>query len=547
MTAPSPALHAQLRRVIGVQWINLGFCVSLLSVAFALRQSISPAVWIRSTIILAVSLFMLSCGKHLRSGRRWAYVRTKWIAALGTIGFVGVAAVPGPFPVWMRIEQGAQALLFLALTWMLTRPALASFFPRVKAANGTGGASRLSVVTARDASLDYLRGFIVLLVLLHHSVLAYAVMWPAQPRIFTILPAPIVDPQRWAGFDVLAVFNDTFFMALLFLLSGLFVWPGLERKGGVRFLRDRALRLGVPFAVAAGILMPLCYYPSYAVTGADPGFLAYARAWSSLGFWPSGPAWFISLLLVFDAVAAGLHVLLVRWTAKLQAPRLLGLYSCPSAFVAVLLVVSTLVYVPMELIFGADRWITLGAFSFQASRPFLYAIYFLAGVQVGAFGTQSGILAPNAGLARQWPMWLTAGLAAFALRLAIIITLVLPVAAAHRPLPLAVRLLSDLSLVACCSTIGVAFIALFRRFATAHRPVYDSLSASSYGMYLVHYPVVVWLQYALLTVALGPIAKGAIVFIGAVGLSWGTVVALRRAVLLMFRVSAKPPWGRCPA
>ena len=49
-------------------------------------------------------------------------------------------------------------------------------------------------------------------------------------------------------------------MALMFLLSGLFVWPSLERKGGARFLRDRVLRLGVPFAVAAGILMPLAYY-----------------------------------------------------------------------------------------------------------------------------------------------------------------------------------------------------------------------------------------------------------------------------------------------
>jgi peptidoglycan/LPS O-acetylase OafA/YrhL len=67
----------------------------------------------------------------------------------------------------------------------------------------------------------------------------------------------------------------------------------------------------------------------------------------------------------------------------------------------------------------------------------------------------------------------------------------LPVAAAHRPLPLTLRLLSDLTLVLCCGTISFAFIALFRRFAIAHHAVLDSLSASSYGMYLIHYPVVV--------------------------------------------------------
>jgi hypothetical protein len=139
MTTPSRALDlelrpviVELRPVIVTQWINLGLCVSLLSVAFALRHSISPAVWIRSTIILVVSLFMLLCGMRMRRGRRWAYVRAKWIAILGTVGFVGVAALPGPFPAWMRIEQGGQALVFLALAWMLTRPALASFFPRIR-------------------------------------------------------------------------------------------------------------------------------------------------------------------------------------------------------------------------------------------------------------------------------------------------------------------------------------------------------------------------------------------------------------------------------
>jgi peptidoglycan/LPS O-acetylase OafA/YrhL len=351
----------------------------------------------------------------------------------------------------------------------------------------------LAAASARDASFDYLRTFIVLLVLLHHSVLAYAVMWPRQPETFRIAPAPIVDHQRWAGFDLLVVFNDTFFMALMFLLSGLFVWSGLKRKGSARFLRDRTLRLGVPFIVAAGLLMPLAYYPSYAVTGVDPGVLAYARAWLSLGFWPGGPAWFIWLLLVFDAVAAGTYVLWRRLMANTQAAGHLGVHGRPTAFIAVLLVVSALAYIPMELVFGAERWLTLGPFSFQASRLLLYATYFFVGLLMGEAGTASGFLARNAELARRWPIWLSAGLAAFVLRLAVLITLVLPVFNAHRPLPLALHLLVDTTLVLCCGTISFAFVAFFRRFAVARRPVFDSLSASSYGMYLIHYPIVVWL------------------------------------------------------
>ena len=528
MTTPSHALHARLRPVLGAQWINLGLCVGLLAVAFALRHGVPPAVWVRSAIILIVGLFLLLCGMQMRHGRRWAYLRAKWIAILGAVGFVGVATLPGPFPAWMRIEQGVQALVFLALAWMLTRPALASYFPRVKAATRAGETNAVAAAGTRDASLDYLRAFIVLLVLVHHSVLAYAIMWPAQPKRFAILPAPIIDPQRFAGFDVLAIFNDTFFMALMFLLSGLFVWPSLERKGGAKFFRDRILRLGVPFVVAAGILMPLAYYPSYALTAAEPGFLAYARAWLSLGIWPSGPAWFISLLLVFDAAAAGIYALRGKQTVIANPPWLLIVQRRSSVFVALLLVASVLVYIPMALAFGADRWFTFGPFSFQASRPLLYATYFLAGAWIGACGTETGLLGRMTGLARQWPIWLAAGLIAYAMRLAVVIALIVPLAIAHRPLPLAVRLLSDLSVVVCCGTISLAFLALFRRFAISHRPVFDSLSASSYGMYLIHYPVVVWLQFALLTVAAGAIAKGAIVSVGAIALSWGSVAALRK-------------------
>jgi hypothetical protein len=44
------------------------------------------------------------------------------------------------------------------------------------------------------------------------------------------------------------------------------------------------------------------------------------------------------------------------------------------------------------------------------------------------------------------------------------------------------------------------------RFATRHSRSLDSLSESAYGMYLVHYVFVVWLQYLLL--GRGPFCQG---------------------------------------
>ena len=43
----------------------------------------------------------------------------------------------------------------------------------------------------------------------------------------------MVDSQRWLGFNVLTLFNDAFFMCLMFLLSGLFVAGSGFRAVGI--------------------------------------------------------------------------------------------------------------------------------------------------------------------------------------------------------------------------------------------------------------------------------------------------------------------------
>src|SRR5271167_675500 len=110
----------------------------------------------------------------------------------------------------------------------------------------------------RDLSIDYLRTTLTLMVLAHHSCLAYTswARFDAQ-QAFWASTAPVVDVTRWAFFDYAENFNDVFFMSLMFFVSGLFVYPALRRHGTARFIRDRFLRLGVPFAFAVTLLMPI--------------------------------------------------------------------------------------------------------------------------------------------------------------------------------------------------------------------------------------------------------------------------------------------------
>src|SRR5438552_11228248 len=92
---------------------------------------------------------------------------------------------------------------------------------------------------SRNLSLERARTFLTIVVLIHHAVIPYTYFGHT-------------DPKSFIGFDAIVLANDSYFMAMFFFLSGLFVWPALRHrpeKGA--FTRDRFFRLGVPFIICA--------------------------------------------------------------------------------------------------------------------------------------------------------------------------------------------------------------------------------------------------------------------------------------------------------
>ena len=399
----------------------------------------------------------------------------------------------------------------------------------VPAATGFSLPVPAALPRADSLSVGYLRAFITVMVLAHHAVIAYNPFLPVQKPAASLTAQPqwwqafpVIDSQRWGGFGLFNAFNDMFFMALMFFLSGLFVHASLQRKGGGAFLRGRALRLGVPFVVAAGLIAPLAYYPAYLQATPHPVFADFWHQWTSLSNWPAGPAWFVWVLLAFGAVAAGLFRLSPRWTGGL-ARLASGARSRPFAFFALLVAVSAIVYLPMELAFTSFRWSSFGPFTFQTSRLLFYAVYFLAGLGVGAYGLEKGLLAPDGRLARRWLAWQVACPVIFFLTLTVVI-----VAISAGPGKRGWEIGGDLAFALCCATSSFCFLALFARFARRRSRIFDSLRDNAYGMYLIHYPFASWLPLALLSAPLPAPVKGTLAFLGTVALSWGATAALRR-------------------
>ena len=103
------------------------------------------------------------------------------------------------------------------------------------------------------------------MVVAFHSFIAYLGSQPASPHPFDSPPFgwtanPIIDSQRWFGFDLFCASQYVYLMHLMFFLSGLFVWPSLLRRGAKTFLHGRVIRLGVPFILGIYLLMPVTYY-----------------------------------------------------------------------------------------------------------------------------------------------------------------------------------------------------------------------------------------------------------------------------------------------
>jgi surface polysaccharide O-acyltransferase-like enzyme len=394
--------------------------------------------------------------------------------------------------------------------------------PAAVAASSTREAARSAV----NVPIGYLRAFVIGLVILHHTLLAYHPFAPppnatltAEPRLWPAFP--VVDPQRSMVATVIVGFNETFFMSLMFLLSGLFAWHSIQRRGAWAFVRARALRLGVPFAVGSLLLAPLAYYPAYLQTTARATSAGFWDQWTSLGIWYSGPVWFVWVLLVLDCVAAALLTYAPR--AAEAWKRVWARTSDNSLrFYATLAVCSLAVYLPMAVTFSSFAWWAYGPFTVQTSRILHYALYFLVGVALGGAGLDRGILRESGPMSRRWIIWPVVALFAFAFAAAIVIAAVSSPGATKYW-----EAFGSFGFVLSCAASSCAMLSLFLRFARRANAAGDSLRDNAYGIYLVHYAFVSWLLYALLSSSLGALPKAAIVTVGALGLSWLTSAALR--------------------
>jgi len=278
--------------------------------------------------------------------------------------------------------------------------------------------------------------------------------------------------------------------------------------------------------------MPIAYYPTflrYHLPGTtDFSFLHFWRHTLTIGPWPSGPAWFLWVLLALDAMAA------IVWLA---APRMIQAFGRlilaargrPMAAFAVFLIGSIAVYLPMHLAFGDGSWLEPGRYPFpiQTSRVLLYPAYFFAGVGIGVVILRAGILARNGEIAKRWVIWL-------ALAVLFYVAILLLVYAHHNWIadfaspPLPWKMAYGLAFAMFSVAMAFTVLAASLRLTQTSLRLLDAMQPSAYGIYLLHYVFIIWLQYAVYDPPFPAVAKFAIVFAGTLSMSWALTVLLRK-------------------
>jgi hypothetical protein len=91
-------------------------------------EIVNSAVWIRGTIVVASALLTLSFTARAARGSRRAFLRLRIVSAVMVVAIATIIALPGTFPVWMKIEQGVCGLLLLGVVALVNGRHLRSLF-----------------------------------------------------------------------------------------------------------------------------------------------------------------------------------------------------------------------------------------------------------------------------------------------------------------------------------------------------------------------------------------------------------------------------------
>ena len=216
---------------------------------------------------------------------------------------------------------------------------------------------------------DQIKALMIALVIAVHVFLAFLGDWLGVHIAMSSSPHPLfVGVAVWV-----MSFSNTFFMCMLFLLSGYFVPRSVHKKGVLRYLQDRLLRLGLPFV--AGMLF--INNVSVLLGRLSPASPLATLPWRDMPLNHVVVLWFLLVLFAFD-------LLYCAWV-RLRGDRFAIDTSVPTPQLRSWLISAVvLAFLEVVMVRQTDLWAVLvrsplDGLGVQGMHVFTYAFLFFLG------------------------------------------------------------------------------------------------------------------------------------------------------------------------
>lgn len=344
---------------------------------------------------------------------------------------------------------------------------------------------------------ENLKIYLIVMVVAVHAALAYQLGGKGWP---------IADPVNTSRFLPFLAWQATYFMGLFFLISGYFLPSSCKKGRPWSIFTKKLIRLGIPTLFTVFVLLPPTLYLTLYLNGKHGGIPSfwsfYGNGFLSKAYFTFGHTWFIVQLLLYSTIYIFLRPAIDRFfKSKLKITHK------TIAFYTLFLFGTTWV---VHLSYPQDTWRLYHLFE-PYHLPQYISLFCL-----GIFAKENqwlDALERRVGLA-----WLAIGI------LGVFYMGIHQWTGLLYDSPTFNVLWSSVM----CSAWCVGLLTLFRDQVNGSSPLQEFLARNTYGVYLLHVSVVVFLHYILFPYDWNVWLKFSVVFLIGYALSNAICVLLRR-------------------
>jgi glucans biosynthesis protein C len=365
--------------------------------------------------------------------------------------------------------------------------------------------------------IDNLRSTMIFLVVAMHAAVTYSHFG----RWYYSAPEPIGRLDGLA-FGMFQSHLQAFFMGLLFLVAGYFTPTAYDRKGLLRFLLDRFVRLGLPALLFVFVIHDTMGHYLLHWHGNDGFWHSYAY-YLSHGDWidGTGPMWFAVVLLFFSLVYTLVRAVVPRMKFALKAPGAAGVLLGGLAMAGL-------------TFFSRTVWPVGTAFH---NMQFCYFAQYVVLFAVGIAARRGGWLAAfpaKTGYRMLWGAVIAGPLVWIGILIAggVFAQGLAPFNGGWHWQSAALAVWEQVFAAAMCAGLLV----LFRETFNSGGRLSKLMSANSFGIYLFHPPVLVAISLALAGWGAPPLVKAVTVALLAFFATLAVVHLLVRRIPLLNRI-----------